>query len=116
MSDLQKVTEAQLNSALTETGSQLQRRLPPGEFEALGILLERTARRYPNQDLQETMGEYLHDYERLALRYSLQKIEDAVALLRIDPEQQFFPTPDEVAHAIERERLKKVPSHIYARG
>ena len=116
MADLEKVTQVQLNNALTETGSQLQRRLPPEEFQALGILLERTARRYPNQDLQQTMGEYLHDYERLALRYSLPKIEDAVAKLRIDPEQQFFPTPDEVAHEIEKERLKKVPSHIYARG
>ena len=62
------------------------------------------------------MGEYLADYEQLILKYSLQKVEDAVAALRINPEQHFFPTPDEVAGKIEQTRLKKVPSHLYARG
>lgn len=35
---------------------------------------------------------------------------------RIDPEQRFFPRPDEVAAEIKRQALKKVPSHVYARG
>jgi hypothetical protein len=50
------------------------------------------------------------------LKYSLQTVEDAIAKLRIDPEQDFFPTPNDVADQIERDRLRKVPSHIYARG
>ena len=62
------------------------------------------------------MGEYLADFERLALKFSLQKVEDAIAALRIDPEQEFFPKPNEVADEIERQISKKLPSHIYARG
>ena len=34
----------------------------------------------------------------------------------IDPEQEFFPKPNEVADEIERQISKKLPSHIYARG
>ena len=116
MADLEKINRAQLNSALTPTAGQLQRRLPPEEFQALGILLERTAKRYPNQDMQDAMPEYLADLEKLALRYSLQSVEDAIAALRVDPEQEFFPHPDEVAAEMKRQRLKKVPSDVYARG
>ncbi len=113
---MERVDRASLNSALTTTGEQLQRRLPDEESTALGILLERMARRYPSQDVEDSMEEYLTDYEALVLRYTLQKVEEAVAALRIDPNQKFFPRPDEVAGEIERQRLKKVPSHVYARG
>ena len=106
----------QRSNGLTETSGQLAMRLPQEESLALGVLLAQTAKRYPNQELAESMGEYLEDYEQLTLKYSLQKVEDAVAALRIDPEQHFFPTPDEVAHKIEQTRLKRVPSHLYARG
>ncbi len=116
MADLTKIDPAQLNSALTATGGQLQRRLPSEEYQALGILMERTAKRYPNQDIQDAMPEYLKDLEQLALKYSLQSVEDAVAALRIDSEQLFFPTPADVAAQMKRTRLKNVPSHIYARG
>ena len=94
----------------------MQRHLPVEESQALGILLERTARRYPNQDLQGTLDEYMADLEKLALKFSLRAVEDAIASLRMDPEQEFFPTPNDVAEQIERTRLRKVPSHIYARG
>jgi hypothetical protein len=50
------------------------------------------------------MEEYLADFERLALRYSLPRVEAALAELRIDLEQVFFPRPDEVASEIERQR------------
>lgn len=116
MSDLERPSLAQLKSVLTATEGQLQRRLPEEESKALGVLLERTARRYPNQDLSLTLDEYMTDLERLALKYSLPAVEDAIALLRIDPEQAFFPTPDEVAEQIKRTKLRKVPSHLYARG
>lgn len=116
MSNLDKITAAQLASALTTTAGQLQRRLPPEEFEALGIIMETTARRWPNQDMELPMPEYLADLEKLALKYSLQAVVDAIMELRIDPEQDFFPTPSEVAHQMEKTRLRKVPSDIYARG
>jgi len=66
--------------------------------------------------VKDSIEEYLNDLEHLALRYSLQSVEDAIASLRIDPEQEFFPRPDEVAAEMRRQRLKKIPSHIYARG
>ena len=113
---MERITEAQLKNALTTTDSQLQRRLPSEEYTALGILLARTAKRYPNQDMTQTLEEYMADLEKLALKYSLQSVEDAIGTLRIDPEQDFFPTPSEIADQIERTRLRNVPSHIYARG
>lgn len=113
---MERITEAQLKNALTTTDAQLQKRLPEEESKALGILLESTARRYPNQDLSMTLDEYMQDLEKLALKYSLQEVEDAIATLRIEPEQEFFPTPNEVADRIMTRRLRKVPSHIYARG
>jgi hypothetical protein len=116
MADLEKVSRELLDSALTKPDSQLQRRLPSEELEALGILLERTARRYPSQENGESMEEYLTDFEQLAVKYSLLKVEDAIAVLRIDPEQEFFPKPNEVAREIERQQLRKVSSHVYARG
>lgn len=44
------------------------------------------------------------DYERLALKFSLQKVIDALYALRIEPEQKFFPKPDEIAAEISRKR------------
>ena len=120
---MERITKDQLakllapqKSALTITGGQLQKSLPQEEFTALGILLNRTAKRYPNQDLTDALPEYMRDFETLALKYSLQKVEDAIAALRVDPDQDFFPTPSEVADKIERMRLKNLPSHIYSRG
>ena len=107
---------AQLKSGSTETGAQLQRRLPQEELTALGILLERMTRRYPNQDLSETLPEYLTDLEQLAVKHGLAAVEDAIAILRVDPEHDYFPTPTEVARQIRTTKLKNVPSHIYARG
>lgn len=118
--DKPKMDSAQLDKALqkivsTGTGSRLQKRLPQEELTALGILLERTARRYPSQDLTDALPEYLADLEQLALKHSVQKVEDAVTALRTDPDQHFFPTPDEIAHKIRQQWLRSLPSHIYAR-
>lgn len=50
------------------------------------------------------------DYEKLALKYSLLKVEAAIDQLRLDPAQQFFPTPTDVARVIEdRAELTRVP-------
>jgi hypothetical protein len=78
--------------------------------------MEALTRRYPNQDQAESVAEYFADYEQLAIRKGVNKVAEAIASFRIDPEQEFFPKPNEIAAEMERLRLKKVPSHIYARG
>ena len=113
---MEKLTTALLNSVLTPTGGQLQRQLSSSDGLALTVLMEGLARRYPSQDTSDAMQEYMTDYGQLVLKFSLQKVQKAVAALRIDPDQSFFPRPDEVAREIQRQRLKNVPSHLYARG
>ena len=103
-------------SAIKPTARSLQRSLSTGDFTALLGILDRTVSRYPNQDLTDALPEYTADLEQLALKYSLQSVEDAICALRVKPDQRFFPTPDEVASEILRKKLKAVPSHIYARG
>jgi hypothetical protein len=83
-------------------------------LKALGVLLAKTAKRYHNQDLSDVMEEYLADLEQLAVRYSVQSVEEAIAELRVDPEQTFFPTPTEIAAKMKQLRLKRLPSHLYA--
>jgi hypothetical protein len=78
--------------------------------------MEGLTRRYPAQDQGESVEEYFADYEQLAIQKGVDKVAEAVALLRIDPEQDFFPTPTQVARKMEYLRLKKVPSDVYARG
>jgi len=60
--------------------------------------------RYPSQDVKDSAEEYLEDFERLALKYSLQSVEVALTAIRLKPEQQFFPKPNEVAAEIDRQR------------
>jgi hypothetical protein len=64
-------------------------------------LIAQMAQRYPSQDLTDSLEGYLADYEQLTLKYSLPKVQAALAALRIDPKQAFFPRPDEVAAQIE---------------
>ena len=115
---MEKISLAQLNSALTLTAQSLQKSLSSEDGMYLLALLNQTAKRYPNQDLAGTgaLSEYIKDFEQLSLKYSLREVDDAIAALRIDPEQDFFPTPNEVAAKIQQKRLRKVPSHMYARG
>lgn len=56
------------------------------------------------------------DLEKLALKYSLQSVEQAIAELRIDPEQKFFPSPNDIAAQMKKNRMRIIPSHAYARG
>ena len=94
-------SRSKLTSALKETSRPLQRRLSEADSTVLLVLLGKMARRYPSQDMQDAMTEYLADYEALAVKYSLRSVEEALGNLRIDPEQSFFPRPDEVAEEIE---------------
>jgi len=113
---MEHISKVQLANVLRPTGASLQKSLSSEDGTYLLAMLNRTAKRYPNQDLTDALPEYMKDLEQLALKYSLQKVEDAIAKLRIDPEQRFFPTPSDVAEQIERDRLRNVPSHLYARS
>jgi hypothetical protein len=115
MGDLTKITAAQLNSALTAQEKSLRKSLSTEDSSTLLALMEGLVRRYPTQDQAETIEEYYLDYEALTLRHGICKVEKAVTALRIDPEQEFFPKPNEVAHEIDQQNLKALPSHLYAR-
>jgi hypothetical protein len=58
--------------------------------------------------LEQSLEGYLADFEQLALRYSLAKVQRALAELRIAPGQKFFPRPDEVAEVIEQQRERRM--------
>lgn len=113
---MELVTKARLEGALMQTAAPLQISLSKEDGMYLLALLNRTAKRYPNQDLTDAIPEYLADLEQLALKYSLRQVEEAIASLRVDPEQIFFPTPQDVSAEMKRIRIRNLPSHIYARG
>ncbi len=98
---MEKVTEALLTTALRGAGSQLQKRLSSSDGLALTALMEDLARRYPSQETADAMPAYMRDYAKLVQKYSLQSVSEAVEALRINPEQKFFPAPNEVAEMIE---------------
>ena len=117
MSDLRKISKAQLANVLKPTSGQLQKRLSAEDGLALTILSGQMQRRWPNQDRAESIDEFAADWERLIQRHGAKALQDAVNALRIDPDREdFYPTPGEVAQEIKRQALKKVPSHVYARG
>lgn len=101
MADLTRIDPAQLNSALTERGASLQRSLSKEDSLTLIGLMEALARRYPSQDHESSIREYHRDYERLAKKHGIAHVAEAIMSLRIDPDQGFFPRPDEVAAKIE---------------
>jgi len=110
MADLEKANRAQLNSALTPTAGRLQRRLPKEELKALGAVLEKMARRYPNQDMTDALPEYMRDYENLALKFSLQSVTEVIEELRVAPDNKFFPSPNDVADRLnEKAEQSRVP-------
>ena len=117
MGELTKPTAAELLRSVLKPPEQALQKRPSQEVTTrLMTLLEALIRRYPGQENADAMPEYLADYEALAVRYSILAVEQAVAALRVDPEQQFFPKPNEVAAEMRRQRLKKLPSDVYARG
>ena len=110
---MERITEALQEIVSTSTDLRLQKWLSSDDGLRLTTLLEREQRRWPNQDTSDSMEEYLGDFEKLALKYSLQQIEEALEILRIDPEQAFFPKPNEVAEIIEAERRKAGAKSLY---
>ena len=105
-----RMTLDQLSSALTVREADSPRSLSKEDSSTLLVLMEKAARRWPGQELEDSIAEYHADYERLALQYSLAKVQDALDALRIDPKQQFFPRPNEIAAKIEVQREQGVIS------
>ena len=101
---MEKISRAQLNSALTTTGRPSAPQLSAEDLTQLSLVVDQMQLRYPAQDTAEPIEGMLWDLERLALRYSTRKVIDALAELRIKPGQKFFPRPDEVAEEIVRQR------------
>ena len=111
MADLERIKpmdEAQLQNVFSGTSEQLQRRLNDAELQCLAVLVGQMAQRYPSQDLEQSLEGYIADLEQLALKYSLRKVQSALAELRISPGQKFFPRPDEVATVIEEQRERRL--------
>ena len=113
---MERISQVSLASVLQTTEQPSQRLLSVSDGQTLTALILQMADRYPSQDLTDSLEGYLWDFQQLALRYSLRAVQEAMAELRVDPRQEFFPKPNEVAAEIERQRLRRVPSHIYARG
>src|SRR6266704_5422366 len=116
MADMEKLSLAQLNSALMTTSEQSRRRLTDEESLDLTMLVAETAKRYPSQDLTDSVGEIMQDLEQLALKYSPLKVRTAVEALRIKAGQAFFPRPDEVAEEIEYQRERAIFRSIETEG
>lgn len=115
MGNMEKIDLAQLNNALTAPEASLRKSLSIADSSILIALMEGLARRYPAQDLEGSIEEFHADFEALAVKHGIGKVQKAVEALRIDPKQDFFPKPNEIAREIERQRLAAMPAHIYAR-
>lgn len=111
MEPVSQINRALQVSGSTTTDSQLQNMLSNEDGLRLSKLIEKATRRWPNQDHQETMGEYMEDFEKLVAKYSLQQVEEAMENLRIAPKQNFFPTPSEMAAEIERAVEQAKPTY-----
>ena len=98
---MERVSQAQLSNALTAPEQSSPKSLSIVDSSILIELMERLTRRYPAQDQEGSIQEYFLDYERLALKYSLRSVAQALEELRIDSHQGFFPRPDEIAAVIE---------------
>lgn len=101
---MERISQAQLNSALTAPASSLQRSLSGVDLSILLAEMDELVRRYPSQDQGESIEAYQVDLEALAVKCSLPRVVAALRELRIRPGQTFFPRPDEVATEIERQQ------------
>jgi hypothetical protein len=101
--DLEQVSQAQLENALTVQDESSPTSLSKEDSFRLLAVTDQLIRRYPSQDQETSIAAYFRDFEELAAKYSLAKVEKAIAALRIKPGQSFFPRPDEIAEEIERQ-------------
>ena len=114
--DLEKVSRAQLESALTVREESSPTSLSKEDSFRLLAVMDQLTRRYPSQDQESSIEAYFRDFELLAEKHSLCKVEKALRALRIKPGQSFFPRPDEVAEEIERQTERGVANDAQAEG
>ena len=113
---MERLTSAQLNSALQTTSKPSEKRLSDADLAHLAVMIGQTVQAYPSQDLADSLEMTARDYEALVLKYSLPKVEKALAALRIKPGQAFFPRPHEVAEEIENQRERGINDAIRRDG
>ena len=101
MTEISRIDQAQLQSVLTTGAGCSQESLSSADSSILLALMNGMLRRWPAQDQEAAVEEYFKDFERLSLKYSLQKVRSAIQSLRVRAGQRFFPRPDEVADEIE---------------
>jgi len=115
-SDLERVSQAQLENALTAPEKSSLALLSKEDSLQLLAMMEQLIRRYPSQDQEASIKPYFRDFELLAEKHSVQKVEKAINALRIKPGQSFFPRPDEVAEEIERQTERGVADDLRKEG
>lgn len=77
-------------------------RLNDAESEELTVLLDQMAAHYPHQALPDQTGDVWREaIERLAVKFTLQRVRDVLSDFLIAPGQKFFPHPSEIAEALE---------------
>jgi len=79
-------------------------------------VMDDLTRRYPSQDLESSIETYHRDYKKLAAKFGLPKVEQAIENLRIAPGRAFFPRPDEIAAELENMRLTAENNRLRSDG
>lgn len=114
--DLERVSRAQLENALTVQDESSLALLNREESSRLLAVMDEMTRRYPSQDQEASIEAYFRDFEQLAAKHSVEKVEKAICALRIKPGQSFFPRPDEVSEEIERQIERGVANDLRREG
>jgi hypothetical protein len=114
--DMELVSRAQLENALTMREESSPTSLSKEDSFHLLAVMDQLTRRYPSQDQESSIEAYFKDFELLAAKHSLRKVEKALSALRIKPGQSFFPRPDEVAEEIERQAERGVANDARTEG
>ena len=114
---MESTRQIALRSESTAIVRQSETRLNDADGFLLAEVIAQMADRYPHQDLSLSLEGFMRDFERLAVRYSMQTLMWALAELRIRPGQKFFPQPSEAAEVCEelmaKERQLFLKQHPY---
>lgn len=102
--DLEEVDQAQLESALTAPEKSSLALLSKQDSLRLLKAMDGLVRRYPSQDQESSIEEFLKDYAELAEKHGICRVEKAIDALRLSA--KFFPKPDEVAQEIDDQAAK----------
>lgn len=108
---MERINQTQLSNVLTVRAAACSVSLSKKDSTRLIAVMEDLARRYPSQDLEDSIGTFHADYKKLALKFGLPKVEAAIENLRITPGRAFFPRPDEIATELENMRIATENNH-----